>query len=102
MGCDSCAVVYAGEIVESGTVEDIFDHAMHPYTIGLFACIPHLDSTAERLTPIEGMACDPAKLPSYCSFYDRCPRRQEACRNCDPAVREVSPGHFVKCLFAAQ
>lgn len=97
--CDTCAVIYAGEIVEYGSIEDIFNHCMHPYTEGLFNSIPHLDEDAERLISIEGLASDPTNLPEYCSFYERCPRRQDRCRRCDPKAQEVSSGHFVKCLF---
>ena len=95
--CDECAVIYAGEIMERGTVEDIFENPLHPYTLGLFNSIPSLDRDVERLTPIQGLASDPADLPEYCSFCDRCPMRTEKCAQSDPETVEVSPGHFVKC-----
>lgn len=98
--CNKCAVVYAGEIVEMGTVEDIFDRPQHPYTIGLFESIPSLDKDTERLKPIKGQIIDPTRLPSYCSFCDRCDRCTEACRETDPGLVEVGPGHFVKCMYA--
>lgn len=98
--CNKCAVVYAGEIVECGTVEDIFDRPYHPYTIGLFESIPSLDKDVERLKPVPGQTIDPNDLPSYCSFYDRCSRRTDACMQCDPALAEVGPGHFSKCIHA--
>ena len=98
--CDSCAVIYAGEIVEFGTVQDIFYHRQHPYTQGLFDSIPILDKDVDRLTPIPGLASDPTDLPEYCSFYDRCQARCDACKGCDPKSVEVSPGHFVKCVHA--
>lgn len=96
--CDRVAVIYAGEIVESGTAEDIFDHRMHPYTEGLFGSIPTLNTTAKRLSPIRGMMPDPADLPPYCRFADRCPYADEACFACNPDSTEVAPGHLVKCL----
>ena len=96
--CDSCAVIYAGDIVEYGTVADIFHYRKHPYTIGLFDSIPRLDLDTERLTPIAGLASDPTDLPEYCSFYDRCTARCDACRAGDPPVTEITPGHFVKCV----
>ena len=98
--CNKCAVVYAGEIMECGSVEDIFDRPQHPYTIGLFESIPSLDKDVERLKPVPGQTIDPNDLPAYCSFYTRCSRRTEACKNCDPVLTAVSPGHFVKCIHA--
>lgn len=98
--CNKCAVVYAGEIVEMGTVEDIFDRPQHPYTIGLFESIPSLDKDTDRLKPVKGQIIDPTDLPPYCSFCDRCDRCTEECRKGDPKLVEVSPGHFVRCLFA--
>ena len=96
--CDKCAVVYAGEIVEYGTIKDIFTNAQHPYTIGLFNSLPRLDIDAGRLKPIPGLMSDPTDLPEYCSFYDRCERRCENCKKGDPVLEEVEPGHFVKCF----
>lgn len=96
--CDSCAVIYAGDIVEFGSVADIFRNRKHPYTIGLFDSIPRLDVDAERLTPIAGLASDPTDLPEYCSFYDRCTHRCEKCKEQEPPVLEIEPGHFVKCI----
>lgn len=98
--CDKCAVMYAGEIVESGEIEQIFSNPRHPYTIGLFASLPSLDVDVDRLEPIPGLMCDPMDLPSYCSFYDRCSRRCDACMDGDPPVVEVEAGHFVKCCLA--
>ena len=99
--CDAVAVIYAGEIVEYGSLEDIFDHAAHPYTQCLFATIPSLDKDVERLQPITGPAVNAADLPSGCSFCERCPKAQERCRSFDPGHTEVSPGHLVKCVLAA-
>lgn len=100
--CNKCAVVYAGEIVEMGTVEDIFDRPMHPYTIGLFESIPSLDKDVPRLKPVKGQIIDPTDLPPYCSFYDRCNRCTEACSQQDPKLVQVAPGHFVKCIYAGK
>lgn len=96
--CNKCAVVYAGEIVEYGSVEHIFDHPLHPYTKGLFESIPSLDKDVERLKPIKGLMIDPRNLPEYCSFYERCEYCDERCKRCDPKLVEVEPGHFVKCI----
>ena len=100
--CDAVAVIYAGEIVEFGTLEDIFDHASRPYTNCLFAPRPSLDMVVERLQPITGPAVNAADLPEGCSFCERCPQAQERCRSFDPPAVEVSPGHLVKCVLAAE
>lgn len=96
--CNRCAVIYAGEIVELGELAHIFDHPMHPYTIGLFHSLPSLDKDVERLRPIPGSVADPTNLPPYCSFYDRCENKCEACRSENPKLIEVEPGHYVKCI----
>ncbi len=97
--CDSVAVIYAGEIVEYGSAEQIFDYPEHPYTIGLFGSLPQLDSTQARLKPIKGLMPDPTNLPAGCSFCDRCPDAAEKCFALRPEAVEVSPGHMVKCLL---
>lgn len=96
--CDHCAVMYAGEIVEVGTIEDIFDDPRHPYTIGLFNSLPSLRKESSRLKPIKGIMPDPMDLPEYCTFAARCDHCTERCRQGDPALHEVSPGHYVKCF----
>ena len=95
--CEKCAVIYAGEIIEMGTVEQVFRHPSHPYTIGLFESIPKLDGDEERLKPIPGLMSDPMDLPQYCSFYDRCMKRCDNCKNGEPAVVDLGEGHIVKC-----
>lgn len=97
--CDSVAVIYAGEIVEYGTVEDIFDRTAHPYTIGLFDSLPKLNVRGKRLKPIKGLMPDPTNLPSGCKFHDRCPFATEECGKTAPATTEITPGHFVKCYW---
>lgn len=96
--CQKAAIMYAGEIVEYGTVEHIFNNTKHPYTEGLFGSIPILNRKVERLTPIPGLAPDPANLPKGCKFAPRCKYATDACRAGDIPVTEVEPGHLVKCL----
>ena len=96
--CDAVAIMYAGEIVEYGSLEDIYDHTAHPYTIGLFGSIPRLDLDTERLQPIQGLMPDPINLPTGCAFHPRCPYATRECREENPVPHEVTPGHFVKCL----
>ena len=100
--CDAVAVIYAGEIVEFGSLDDIFDHASHPYTQCLFASIPSLDKDVERLQPIIGPALNAADLPEGCSFCGRCPKAQERCKTYDPGHTEISLGHLVKCVLAEE
>ena len=96
--CDEVAVVYAGEIVETGPVESIFDHASHPYTIGLFNSLPDLKSKEARLKPIKGLMPDPSNLPTGCKFHERCPYADEECRIKSPNTIELRSGHFVMCM----
>ena len=98
--CDSVAVVYAGEIVERGTAEHIFDFTAHPYTLGLFSSLPRLDTTERRLKPIKGLMPDPTMLPKGCRFCERCPEAIEECETTHPNDIEIAPGHKVKCLLA--
>lgn len=78
--CDKVAIMFAGEIVETGTAEDIFNgKEHHPYTVGLFNAIPNLDEKEERLRPIDGLMPDPANLPKGCKFGPRCPHFTEVC-----------------------
>lgn len=95
--CDTVAIMYAGKIVETGSLEEIFDHAAHPYTIGLFHSIPSLEKDTRRLQPIAGLMPDPANLPSGCSFHPRCPYADELCAQQEPDAVELSPGHLCRC-----
>ena len=98
--CNSVAVVYAGEIVEYGTAEHIFEQTAHPYTIGLFNSLPRLSTKVRRLNPIKGLMPDPTNLPRGCKFYDRCPEATDQCAEKPPDNVEVSPGHTIKCYLA--
>ena len=95
--CDKVAIMYAGEIIEAGTAEDLFeDNKHHPYTEGLFGSIPDLYNEAERLSPIIGLMPDPTDLPSGCKFHPRCPKCMEICRT-DIPREYVCEGHRIKC-----
>lgn len=96
--CDRVAIMYAGEIVEYGSLKNIYKETKHPYTIGLFRSIPNIDKKDERLVPIPGLMPDPANLPSGCYFAPRCSCKLPECDSCHPQTTEVSPGHYVKCL----
>ena len=97
--CDRVAVIYAGEIVESGSLKDIFESTRHPYTKGLFNSIPDLDEETHRLKPITGLMPDPSKLPPYCTFSLRCPDKTDECQKVNPDLFQVTEGHKVRCLL---
>ena len=98
--CDKVAIMYAGEIVEYGTLEQIFDFTAHPYTHGLFGSLPSLDKDVRRLSPIEGLMPDPANLPEGCKFHPRCKQCQEDCRKQHPELTDLGGGHMCRCLHA--
>ena len=99
--CDKVAVMYAGEFIESGTLEDIFTgDKHHPDTVGLFGSIPNLKEKSDRLNPIAGLMPDPTDLPSGCAFSPRCPHCTEKCKSVHP-VDFVEGTHTIKChLFS--
>lgn len=96
--CDRVAIMYAGNIVEEGSVPVVFNAPKHPYTIGLFGSLPDLDGDATRLKPIKGMMPDPSYLPEGCAFCDRCGHAAEACEKERPALVDIAPDHRVACL----
>ena len=100
--CDKAAIMYAGEIVEYGTLDHIYNHTLHPYSIGLFNSIPNFDEDVHRLKPIKGLMPDPTNLPIGCSFSLRCPDCCESCRHKKFELTEVTPGHFVRCIKYAE
>jgi peptide/nickel transport system ATP-binding protein len=100
--CDSVAVVYAGEIIEIGSKEDLFDHPTHPYTNGLFGSLPMMAVGEKRLHPIAGMMPDPTNLPQGCKFSPRCPYATDACRSGEIPLTELTPGHFCRCIRKAE
>ena len=100
--CENVAIMYAGEIVEMGTLEDIYEHAMHPYTQGLFDSIPDLDVEQTRLKPIAGLMPDPSALPKGCNFAPRCPYRTEACEAAPVESSQISATHCVRCIRASE
>ena len=93
--CDQVAIMYAGEVVEYGSVWDVYTNPKHPYTRGLFDSIPKMDVDDERLSPIPGLAPNPTALPSGCYFHPRCKYCQERCREQSPAMKGDT--HQYKC-----
>ena len=95
--CDEVSVMYAGHIVEHGTLEDVFDHKRHPYTQGLFDSLPNIDDRRSKLKPIKGSTPDPVNLPSGCPFHPRCEYCMEKCLKSFPEKRQINDTHYVYC-----
>lgn len=93
--CDKVAIMYAGEIVEYGTVEEVFRNALLPYTKGLFESIPKMTGDSKKLIPIEGMPPNPADLPRGCCFHPRCRYCTDKCKIEKPVLR--GEGHLHRC-----
>ena len=100
--CENVAVVYGGEVIERGTVEQVFARtANHPYTNNLFECIPDLTGSVNRLTPIPGFVLDSRTVPVGCPFADRCSKCTEVCKKEKPSIHYVEDGHYIKCHLYA-
>ncbi len=95
--CDEVAVMYAGRIVEEGTLEDVFNRTMHPYTEGLFNSLPNIKDRKAKLKPIKGLMPDPTNLPVGCSFAPRCNYATDACLIAQPQLRSISQTHRIAC-----
>ena len=100
---DEIAVMYLGSVVEKAPVEELFENPLHPYTKALLSVIPipEIHEVKKELA-IQGEVVSPINLPDECRFYKRCPVRCDACKQGVPALREVSPGHFVACTKCQQ
>ena len=95
--CDTVSIIYAGRIVEHGTLEDVFDYTRHPYTEGLFNSLPDLDHREQRLKPIKGLMPDPSNLPAGCAFCPRCDYAMEICKTQKPKRVYRNEEHYVEC-----
>ncbi len=96
--CDDLAVIYGGQIVESGRKEVVFEHPSHPYTLGLFGAVPKIEADVDRLSPISGLPPDPSALPEGCYFSPRCPLVGEECKKQAIPLVEIAPGHYCRCI----
>lgn len=96
--CDDVSIMYAGRIVEHGTLEDIFNHTSHPYTEGLFGSLPNIEDRTAELKPIPGLMPDPTNLPAGCVFHPRCKYCKEICKSRVPVTTRLSDTHIVSCL----
>jgi len=96
--CERVAVMYAGQIIEYGKVDNVFSKPLHPYTVGLMGSLPDINKMSERLTPIIGFVANPMELPIGCKFADRCPYCTEHCCKSEPKEYETNDGHMVRCF----
>jgi len=94
--CDEVAVMYSGNIVEKGTLEDVFNRTKHPYTEGLFNSLPNINDRKAMLTPIKGLMPDPTNIPAGCPFHPRCPYMDNDCKKPQTA-KVISSTHYVRC-----
>lgn len=99
---DRVAVMYAGHIVETGKVKEVFQNPSHPYTLGLMESIPKINQLNERLTPIQGSPPDLKSPPKGCTFYPRCPFAQDICKREAPELKETTPGRSSACHFSKE
>ncbi len=95
--CDDVAIMYAGRIVEQGSLEEIFMQTQHPYTEGLFNSIPDIDDRKAELKPIRGLMSDPYNLPDGCSFCERCNYKMDICKTTKPDKIYFTETHFAEC-----
>ena len=95
--CDTVGIMYAGRIVECGTLEDIFDNLRHPYTRGLFDSLPDIENRSAELKPIPGIIPDPVNLPPGCAFHPRCAYAKPECSRDLPQVKWLSGTHYIQC-----
>ncbi|MFF0953108.1 ABC transporter ATP-binding protein [Rhizobium leguminosarum] len=96
---DRVAVMYAGRVVETASVFELFEDARHPYSVGLLASQPRMDTDEDELVPIPGSAPNPVALPSGCAFRTRCPRAEGLCAEVVPSLETVGPGRKAACHF---
>jgi oligopeptide/dipeptide ABC transporter ATP-binding protein len=96
---DKVAVMYAGQVVEEATTENIFNRPQHPYTLGLLKSIPRMEGRSDRLIPIQGQPPNLLKLPKGCPFTERCPVATLDCAETPISLQEVHPGHYTACLY---
>lgn len=97
--CDRVVVMYAGKVVETGNVSDVFGNPLHPYTRALLESMPSMTHTGTRLKTIPGSVPSPLHLPPGCRFCDRCAFVKDVCRKAHPALRETAPGRQVACYL---
>ncbi|NLY18060.1 MAG: ABC transporter ATP-binding protein, partial [Clostridiaceae bacterium] len=96
---DYVVVMYAGRIIEKGTVREIFHNPKHPYTIGLMKSKPGKATQGKRLYSIKGQVPNPINMPDFCYFYNRCDHSMEICSKAYPEMLQFSPTHYASCYL---
>lgn len=96
--CDDVAVMYAGRIVEQGTLDEVYNNTLHPYTEGLFNSLPNINDRKAELIPIPGLMPDPTNLPEGCSFAERCSYATEECSKVFPELKQAEGTHKIACI----
>jgi oligopeptide/dipeptide ABC transporter ATP-binding protein len=94
---DRVAVMYAGRIVETGSIKDVLMHPVHPYTRGLLHSMPQAQQRGEPLQPIVGSPPNLAQIPMGCAFHPRCPEAGDTCGRVPPTLKQIGPAHFAEC-----
>jgi len=95
--CDEVAVMYAGRIIEKGSLQEVFNDTLHPYTEGLFNSLPNINDRNAKLKPIHGLMPDPTNLPVGCTFAPRCSYVNDECLKRQPRLTHISGTHYVSC-----
>ena len=95
--CDEVSIIYAGRVVEHGTLEDVYRNTLHPYTKGLFQSLPNMEDRTAKLKPIKGLMPDPSNLPPGCAFCPRCDRAMDVCHTQQPPRIYRNEEHYVCC-----
>ncbi len=100
--CDRAAVMYAGQVVEQATVNELFTNPQHPYTEGLLRAMPQNTLMGERLRTIPGQVPEPWAWPTGCRYHPRCPYAQDACTSDSIDMQQLIPAHIVRCRRAEE
>jgi peptide/nickel transport system ATP-binding protein len=101
--CDRIGILYLGKMVEVGDLREVYAHPLHPYTQALLAAVPAPDPHKRRTAPMPpGEIPNPINPPPGCRFHPRCPFAVDHCREHEPVLRELRPGHWVACDYAEQ
>ena len=93
--CDEVSIIYAGQVVEHGTLDDVYRHTLHPYTKGLFDSLRNMEDRTAKLKPIKGLMPDPRDLPKGCAFCPRCDFATERCKTEAPVPVYRNQAHYV-------
>ena len=100
--CQKVAVMYAGRVIEFGTVREVFTDPRHPYTVGLLGALPSVEGARDRLTAVPGRIADPQNLPDGCRFHPRCEHCTGQCEKTEPPMIKINDDHYVACYYGSE